>query len=360
MAKTTFTVPKARKLPSGAWFIQLRLGGASYSVTEATEADCIKAARRIKAEYQDGKLESRQAESRLSLCKGIEAYCEDRANGLSPATIRKYVNIKRNHWGDLMNRRMDQITKRQWQQAVDTMLARYAVGTVRRSLGMVKTVLRYCGVPVPQAVVGKASETKARTIDACQFLEPDQILRFVAAAAESKYCIPLLLALSSLRIAEIDGLDWANIDGSTVKVRCVRIQDKDGKWVFKEGAKTEASIRNVEIQIPALKAAIERERKSAGKVMRCGQEALRRNCAKVCAAAGVPNPGIHGLRHSFASLSAHLGIPEMISQEIGGWANERIMKEIYTHVARIDLQNSKDKLSAFYSQTASEPPDSRT
>ena len=57
--------------------------------------------------------------------------------------------------------------------------------------------------------------------------------------------------------------------------------------------------------------------------------------AKVCAAVGVPNPGIHGLWHGFASMFAHSGISKMISQEIGGWANERTVKEIYTHVYRL-------------------------
>ena len=37
-------VQKARKLPSGSWFIQLRLDGKSIPVTERTEKECIRAA----------------------------------------------------------------------------------------------------------------------------------------------------------------------------------------------------------------------------------------------------------------------------------------------------------------------------
>lgn len=44
-------VPKPRKLSSGNWFIQLRLGGESISVTEPTEKKCIKSAQLIKAEF---------------------------------------------------------------------------------------------------------------------------------------------------------------------------------------------------------------------------------------------------------------------------------------------------------------------
>lgn len=346
--------PKPRRLPSGSWRVQLRLGGESISITAVTEREAIRQAQTVKAEYLAGKREQKTEESGLTLKKGIEAYSSDRSNGLSPATLRKYENIKNNHWQALMPRPMSSITKRQWQQAVDAMLADYAAGTVRRSWGMVKTVLTYCGIQAPQVAIGKASETKAKTMDSCQFLEPDQILTFVEAVKKTPYCIPLLLALSSLRIAEIDGLDWSNVVGSTVKIRRVRIQDKDGKWVYKEGAKTEQSVRDVEIMIPALQEALDAARQPEGKVMTCCQEALRRNLGKLCAAAGLPNPGVHGLRHTFASLSAHLGIPEIVSQEIGGWSNEKIMKEIYTHVARADLEQSKQKLAAFYATKQAE------
>ena len=42
-------VPAPRKLPSGSWFIQLRLGGESIPVTAATAKDCNREAAAIKA-----------------------------------------------------------------------------------------------------------------------------------------------------------------------------------------------------------------------------------------------------------------------------------------------------------------------
>ena len=60
-------VPKARKLPSGMWFIQLRLGGVSIPVTEKTEKKCRDAAALIKAEYAAGKrsIKNKSAEPTL-------------------------------------------------------------------------------------------------------------------------------------------------------------------------------------------------------------------------------------------------------------------------------------------------------
>lgn len=55
-------VPKARKLASGTWFIQLRLGGESIPVSAATERAVTREALRIKAEYRAG---MREQKSRL-------------------------------------------------------------------------------------------------------------------------------------------------------------------------------------------------------------------------------------------------------------------------------------------------------
>ena len=42
-------VPKARRLPSGAWTVQLRLGGESISITRDTEKEAVAEAMAYKA-----------------------------------------------------------------------------------------------------------------------------------------------------------------------------------------------------------------------------------------------------------------------------------------------------------------------
>jgi hypothetical protein len=46
--------PKPRKLPSGSWFIQLRLDGESVPITASTERECVRKAQLIKAENLPG------------------------------------------------------------------------------------------------------------------------------------------------------------------------------------------------------------------------------------------------------------------------------------------------------------------
>ena len=49
-------VPEPRKLKSGTWFIQLRLGGESIPVSALTRSDCIKQAQLIKAQHRADQL----------------------------------------------------------------------------------------------------------------------------------------------------------------------------------------------------------------------------------------------------------------------------------------------------------------
>ena len=69
---------------------------------------------------------------------------------------------------------------------------------------------------------------------------------------------------------------------------------------------------------------------------------------KICRENNLPNVGIHGLRHSFASLAYHLQIPEKIAMEIGGWSDYQTMRKIYTHLSSIDRKKAENKMAEFY------------
>ena len=85
-----------------------------------------------------------------------------------------------------------------------------------------------------------------------------------------------------------------------------------------------------------------------GPVLTIRQNNLREGINRVCERNGLPRVGIHGLRHSFASLAYHLQMPEKIAMEIGGWADMSTMHKIYTHIAQSDIERYKTKLADFY------------
>lgn len=99
-------VPKARKLPSGSWNIQMRLGGRSVSVTRFSERACILEAERIKAAYRatgsitegnDAKGEKSEQQG-PTVADAIQHYIDSRRNVLSPSTLRAYTTMAHNRW----------------------------------------------------------------------------------------------------------------------------------------------------------------------------------------------------------------------------------------------------------------------
>ena len=42
--------------------------------------------------------------------------------------------------------------------------------------------------------------------------------------------------------------------------------------------------------------------------------------------------------------------------EIGGWSNDKIMKEIYTHIARSDIERYKNEMWIFYNTRSANQP----
>ena len=64
--------------------------------------------------------------------------------------------------------------------------------------------------------------------------------------------------------------------------------------------------------------------------------------------AGLPEVGVHGLRRSFASLAYHLKWDMMTTMRIGGWDDDKVVREIYTKLSAKDIDKDVKKMRRFY------------
>ena len=336
-------VPEPRKVSSGKWFIQLRLGGKSVSVSDFNKKECIRQAQLIKAEYQAGKREIAEAQKDApTLGDAIDRYVESKSNVLSPSTIRGYVSIRKNRLQAYMGLPVDKID---WQKAVNGEATECCAKTLKNVWGLVSSSLEYCGVSAPKIRLPQVIPHEK------EWLEPEQLPVFIEAVKDEDFGIPALLALQGLRRSEIYALDWdcVDLDGNTITVKGAVVQNKDHKFVKKDTTKTAVSSRTVPIMIPELSALL-RDAQADGKPLVSGTpEKLYRKINRVCEACGLPAVGVHGLRHSFASLGYYLGIPEREMMELGGWEDSGTMQKIYTHVAAAARAKSQNKLAEYFS-----------
>ena len=341
-------VPEPRKLKSGNWFVQLRLGGESIPITSRDRDECRRQARYVKAQYLAGKRapEPKTGPEKLpTLREAIDNYISARDNILSPATIRGYRTIKRNRFQEQMDKSLADTEDEEWARSCNEMAKQLAPKTVVNTWGLVGSVIRDATGHEPPKVkmpLVPPSDTP--------FLEPEEVLQFIGAVKGDKYEIPALLALSSLRRSEICGLLWEHVDleHGIINVKGAVVPGEDHKFVRKKTNKNRSSTRPVPILIPELEEALKRERQTSGPVVTCSPNTLRNAINRVCTAEGLPEVGVHGLRHSFASLAYYLDVPEKNVMEIGGWQDDKTMKKIYTHIARKSRERYTEKFADFF------------
>ena len=343
----TVKVPEPRQLPSGSWFIQLRLGGESIPVTEPSRTACIAAARLIKAEYLAGR-EVRKKNlppaSGLTLRELLDRYIGKYKAVLSPSSVRGYCCIRDNRFAAYMDRRIGEISD--WQRLINDEARKCAPKTVRCAWGLVRAALADAKQPVPDVVLPKLQGREH------PFLSADEIRRLVSAVRGSPYEIPILLGLHGLRRSEIAALTWKQVDlkAGMIRVEGALVPDENGKYVHKKTNKSEAGRRTVPIMIPELRAALENVSESdrVGPVVKCHINTIYKAVNRICEREGLPPVGAHGLRHSFASLGHFVGVPEHEMQILGGWKDPGTMRKIYEHVEKAAMLRAQNAMAAFY------------
>lgn len=249
-----------------------------------------------------------------------------------------------------MNRDISAITQEQWQRAVNLEAKICSAKTLKNAWGFVSTVIHdqtgvRINVRLPQVVANDLP-----------FLTAEQIPAFLDAIQGSRYEIPILLALSSLRRSEILALHWKDIDlkKGCIHVRGAAVWDENDKLVYRKENKNSTSRRTVPFLIPQLRDAVMQADKSGEYIIRCAPNVLRYNINKACRTAGLPEVGTHGLRRSFASLAYHLGVPEEVTMKAGGWADIYTMRKIYTKVSDKDISDQGSKYVAFFEKIGTE------
>lgn len=333
------TVPKPIQLPSGQWRIQLRKEG--LSIVRGTPDACRKEAIRQRRQWLQDEADGKHLpppEIR-TLDSVISSYIKSRESTRSASTVDKYESIRKNRFKKYMNQDVNTLDT---QQMIDDELDEgMSAKTVRNSWGLCRSSLLYAKIPFETPCLPRTVKSKR------PWLDYNQIMTFIAAIKGSDYELQALLALHSMRRSEIFGLhpnDY-NRQNKIIHVRGALLYTSHG-WVYTELNKTDTSRRDVPIIIDRLAELLDTADPNAEYIVNKSRNNLYRAINRICRKAGLPEVGVHGLRHSLASLAYHLGWKKLSTQQVGGWKNSTILDEIYTHNA--DLEDDVKKMREFY------------
>lgn len=342
-------VPEPRKMTSGNWFIQLRLNGQSLTVTAPTKKEAIRQAELVKAEHRNGKRFAKTEKGELTIKELMLKYVDSRKKVLSPSSLRGYNTIIENRFANYRDKKPSTI--KDWQKVInDEIASGVSAKTIKNSWSLLAASFDYNGTTPPSVKLPVVQSSVRPWLDA------DQINLFIKAISGEECEIAALLALHSLRRSEIVGLTWDKIDleKDTIRIEGAAVFNSDNSLVFKATNKSKNSRRVVPVMIPRLHNVLASVPEDArqGRVVTMNPNTIWSQINRVCRAASLPEVGVHGLRHSFASLAHHVGLPEQEAMLIGGWEDAQTMHKIYEHISAADKLKSENKMKEFYQKSS--------
>lgn len=343
-------VPKAVKLNSGKWRIQIQIDGKRYSCTGVTKKEAQDQAKKI---YAGIEMEKRIP---LTVGKAMDKYIEEKTGVLSPSTIRGYKSVRRNYFQDIMDTNISDLTQGDIQLAVSNeSLKGKSPKTIRNAHGLLNSVLEEFR---PNFVAHTHLPEKQKA--ELRIFTEEEMQKVWQAAKGSKYELPILLASwMGLRMSEIRGLKFKDVhsfklvyadehrvlgaEPAKLHVHTAVVRDADGNHVEK-GPKTAAGDRWIKIpnvilnlihqQLMEFPDDIENEQILECYICPWADITIYKNFKNICKKAGVEPCRFHDLRHFAASEAHALGVPNKYSMKRMGHKTEHMLQSVYQHTMR--------------------------
>ena len=323
-------VPKARKLPSGNYFIQMRVGGESISITRPTEKEAIAEAMAIKA----GVMRQKNEPQRITLATAYERYIDAKEGVLSPSTIVGYKRLSRNTFQPLMARQLNTINNESIQREISAMRrSGKSPKYIANASGLLSSVLRMFAPDFKYNVALPQKEKPDLRMPT-----DDEISRIIAAVKGTHVELPVLMAMwMGMRMSEIRGAQYGDIKNGALHIQRAIVDDEDGNPVAKT---TKTTAGNRWVPIPSYIASLipKSQNRTEFIVKESGQSIYKR-FSRVLEAAGIEHMRFHDLRHINAAVMVRLGVESKYAQERNGWTSDRMYKQVYAYTM-------PDKMSA--------------
>lgn len=314
--------PKAVKLPSGNWRIQLYMDGKRYSFTDP---DLKVVKQKAKEAFAGAQLEKRIS---LTVGKAIDKYIDSKTGVLSPSTIVGYKRYRTNYLQCLMDVNITDLKQEYVQLAVsEDAAAGFSPKTIRNAHGLLSATLK---VYRPSFVLRTTLPQKQK--HEIRIPTEDEIKRIWIAAKGTRYELPIVLAFwLGLRMSEIRGLKYSDIVNDRIHIQRAVVRGEQGPTV--KDTKTVSGDRWIKCP-PEISRLIKNQPKISEFVCNYPDISIYKGFIKACKTAGVEPFRFHDLRHFAASEAHSLGIPDKYQMQRMGHKTDNMLKTVYQHTMR--------------------------
>lgn len=337
-------IPEPRKLASGTWFIQLRLGGQSIPISALSRKDCIRQAQLIKAQHMTAS--KPKASSIMTLREAMTDYIEKKRSGLDASTVQGYEKIRDQYFQQIMDLPIRKINTDVINDAIYAEEARtsrrgkpLSANTIKKAWALISSVLKRNKVVLDEPP--DLPEIKRKPVEILSF---EEVYPAIKGSSIELEC--LLAARLSLSMSEIRGLTKSKSIRDGRLTVCETVVDIGGEPVRKDHAKEPDRVRTMPIP-DYIQELID---KVDGDII-CDKssQTVNKRYQRLLEKAGLPKSSFHKLRHTYASEGARLQIQQEILQEGGGWKTSHTMKRVYTHTFTQARLSAEKQMDDYYS-----------
>lgn len=282
-----------------------------------------------------------------TLYDAVNSYIDINRNVFSPATIRGYMTILRNHLGDIGNLKVSAITTNILQEKVNSLSKTKSPKTVKNVFYLIIPAIHHVD--------------KHKTFDDINLpgegrLKPKPFVKKALQHSEAKEIfnklngnsieVPVLLAAwLGLRRSEVLALTWDDVDfdNKILYINKAYVPDEYNKFVIK-GVKAGES-REVSIPVYILDKLKGMEQGKGRIFSDIPPSRLSEGFPKLCESILGKPYNFHDLRKTMATYGLALGIDQAIIMSIGGWKSPQTLRKFYQVILDEDRNQAQDKIN---------------
>lgn len=338
-------LPTPKQKENGKWLVQVMVNKQRVGKEFDTKQEALFWAAGIKTQA----IESEKPKKVLTLSMAFDQYIKQRNNILSPATIKSYKNVHDNYFKDIMDLPVKNITKDTIQDEINKLAPDKSYKTIKNAVALLLSV-----IADDNPINAKRLTFPQKEIKEHAFLEAPDIAKLIDVIRGDRIEIPILLALwLGLRRSEICALEWSDFDfeKKTVSITKALVPNSDNKYVVKNRTKTAKSKRTLNVPdyvILRLEALQSDPEKRVGRITTMNPNDIYNHFKVVCDNNGIPFVGIHGLRHTNASVMLSIGITAKMAMARGGWSSNKTMQDIYQHLFTEDKSAADTAINEYF------------
>lgn len=278
---------------------------------------------------------------RLTVRDAVEKYINSREAVLSPATVRGYRSLLKNHIsGPIGYRQVADVTSLDLQIWVSDLSVKMKPKSVRNTFILLESSLKFF---VPKLDTDVRLPARRKPDLYCPSDEDIRILLENVHSEQLRAAV-LLASIGTLRRSEACGLMRSDIHGDSIHVHRAMVLDSNGQWVIKEIPKTYESNRTIPMPSHVMKELRTLPKTEDDRLLSITPSQVTDGFVLANKRSGLPHFRFHDLRHFSVSYLHAKGIPDKYLQARGGWSDgSSVMKRIYQNV--IDLEKVKQDRS---------------